>query len=481
MNFEMPNFALASAEIFVLIMVCVVLLFDVFSNDPNRRGTYYLSILTVAGAAVITWMTAGDGTQFTFSGTYVSDHASLILKTATYVSLLFVFIYSMEYLRDRLLLKGEYFILALFALLGIMVMISAAHFLTIYLGLELLSLSLYAMVAFDRDSPIAAESAMKYFVLGAIASGTLLYGMSMLYGVSGSLDLATIASTMSSSGVTDSSRLVMLLGLSFVLVGMAFKMGAVPFHMWIPDVYHGAPTASTLFIGSTAKIASFALMLRLLIDGLGALYTDWRDMIMVMSVLSIVLGNVVAIAQTNLKRMLAYSTISHVGFILMGFLAPTSAGVEAALLYTVVYVIMSAGAFGMIILLGREGFEADEIDDFKGLFRRSPWFAMIMMLIMFSMAGVPPLVGFYPKLNVIMSALNADLVWVAVVGVVFSVVGAFYYLRVIKVMLFDEPAEDAAPIEGSLSMRAALSVNGLAVLVLGLLPGALITWIAAAF
>ncbi|MFK8029445.1 MAG: NADH-quinone oxidoreductase subunit NuoN [Gammaproteobacteria bacterium] len=481
MNFESPNFALASAEIFVLTMACVVLLFDVFSNDSNRRWTYYLSIATVVGAGVVTWMTAGAGTQLTFSGTYVADHAGLILKMASYVSLLFVFIYSMEYLRDRLLVKGEYFVLALFALLGIMVMISASHFLTIYLGLELLSLSLYAMVAFDRDSPIAAESAMKYFVLGAIASGTLLYGMSMLYGVSGSLDLATIASTMSSSDVTDGSRLVMLLGLSFVLVGMAFKMGAVPFHMWIPDVYHGAPTASTLFIGSTAKIASFALMLRLLIDGLGALYADWRDMIMVMSVLSIVLGNIVAIAQTNLKRMLAYSTISHVGFILMGFLAPTSAGVEAALLYTIVYVIMSAGAFGMIILLGREGFEADEIDDFKGLFRRSPWFAMIMMLIMFSMAGVPPLVGFYPKLNVIMSALNADLVWVAVVGVIFSVVGAFYYLRVIKVMLFDEPAEDAQPIEASLSMRAALSVNGLSVLVLGLLPGTLIAWVAAAF
>ena len=481
MNFEMPDFQLAAAEIFVLAMVCIVLLFDVFSNDPKRRWTYYLSLITVIGAAVVTWFTAAEGTELTFSGTYVADHAGLILKMATYVSMVFVFIYSMEYLRDRLLVKGEYFILALFAMLGIMVMISGAHFLSIYLGLELLSLSLYAMVAFDRDSPIAAESAMKYFVLGAIASGTLLYGMSMLYGVSGSLELTQIAATMSDTGVSANSRLVMLLGLSFVLVGMAFKLGAVPFHMWIPDVYHGAPTATTLFIGSTAKIASFALMLRILIDGLGALYADWRDMLMVMSVLSIALGNIVAIAQTNLKRMLAYSTISHVGFILMGFLAPTSAGVEAALLYTVVYVIMSAGAFGMIILLGREGFEADEIDDFKGLFRRSPWFAMIMMLLMFSMAGVPPLVGFYPKLNVIMSALDAGLVWVALVGVFFSVVGAYYYLRVIKVMLFDQPTDDAAPIEASLSMRAALSVNGLAVLVLGLLPGALITWIAAAF
>ncbi|MEM7081793.1 MAG: NADH-quinone oxidoreductase subunit NuoN [Pseudomonadota bacterium] len=479
--FEMPNFQLAAAEIFVLAMICVVLVFDVFSEDPKRRWTYYLSVLTVIGAALVTWMTAEEGRALTFSGTYVADHAGLVLKMATYVSMVFVFVYSMEYLKDRLLVKGEYFILALFAMLGILVMISAGHFLTIYLGLELLSLSLYAMVAYDRDSPIAAESAMKYFVLGAIASGTLLYGMSMLYGVAGSLDLTEIAAVMSGSGVTESGRLVMLLGLSFVLVGMAFKLGAVPFHMWIPDVYHGAPTASTLFIGSTAKLASFALILRLLIDGLGAMYADWRDMLMVMSVLSIALGNIVAIAQTNLKRMLAYSTISHVGFILMGFLAPTNAGVEAALFYTVVYVIMSAGAFGMIILLGREGFEADEIDDFKGLFRRSPWFATVMMLLMFSMAGVPPLVGFYPKLNVIMSALNAGLVWVALVGVFFSVVGAFYYLRVIKVMLFDQPDADAPPIEASRSMRAALSINGGAVLILGLLPGALIAWIGAAF
>ena len=388
-------------------------------------------------------------------------------------SSLIVFLYSRDYLEREGLLKGEYFILGLFALFGIMVMISANSLLILYLGLELLSLALYALVAFDRESSIAAESAMKYFVLGAIASGTLLYGISVLYGVTGTVDIGELGAYFSSG---DSPHVAALLGLAFVIVGVAFKFGAVPFHMWLPDVYQGARTPVTLFISTAPKLASFALAWRVMVEGLGGLHGSWQDMVIVLSVLSLAVGNVAAIAQTNLKRMLAYSTISHVGFILMGFVAGTPQGLSAAMFYTIAYAFMAAAAFGMIILLSREGFEAENIADFKGLNARSPWFALMMLMVMFSMAGIPLFVGFYAKLVVLESVLEAGLVWLAVLGVFFAVVGAFYYLRVIWFMYFAEAeeAESANVLEASMGIRVVVSANALLLLALGVFPGVLL-------
>ncbi len=425
MTFAMPQFGFAAAEIFLLTMASIVLIADLFVTDPERRLTYYLSLASIAGTALITALKVGPESAIIFSGSFVNDGMAHALKLFAYLITAMVMIYSREYLRDRLLIKGEYYVLSLFALLGIMVMISAHHFLTVYLGLELLSLSLYAMVAFDRDSPVAAEAAMKYFILGAIASGTLLYGISMFYGATGTLDLGALTSALSAQGPDARSNVALMLGLAFIIVGVAFKLGAVPFHMWIPDVYHGAPTSVTLFIGSASKIGAFALFARVLAEGMAELQPTWRDMIAILAALSLVIGNVVAIAQTNLKRMLAYSTISHVGFIMLGFLTGGPAGTQAAMYYTLAYVLMACGAFGMIILLGRQGFEADEIDHFRGLNKRSPWYALIMMMLMFSMAGVPPFVGFWAKLAVIQSALSAGYTAMALLAVLMSVVGAF--------------------------------------------------------
>jgi NADH-quinone oxidoreductase subunit N len=380
------------------------------------------------------------------------------------------FLYSHEYLQKRGILKGEYYVLGLFALLGIMVLVSANSLVTLYLGVELQSLSIYAMVAFNRESGVAAESAIKYFVLGSIASGALLYGMSILYGVTGSLELGAIGQAVGNLGP---HQIGLLFGLAFIIVGVAFKFGAVPFHMWVPDVYHGAPTAVTLFLTSAPKLAAFALAYRLLAEGLPGLLPGWQDMLLVVSVLSMAIGNIVAIAQTNLKRMLAYSSISHVGFILLGILAGTPEGYRAALYYSIAYVIMSIGGFGMIILLSRAGFESDKLDDFKGLNARSPWFAAVMLMLMFSMAGVPPFIGFWAKVAVIQAVLHSGFLWLAITAVLFSVIGAYYYLRVVKLMYFDEPGHRHA-IEGSRALRFVLSANGLAVLVLGLYPGLLL-------
>ena len=465
---NMPDFTHVWPEIFVASMACVVLLVDLYV-DKRRNLVYWLSMLTLAGAAFITLLVQEPSRTLTFTGSFVSEPLADVLKMVAYGVVALVFLYSRDYLRVRQLLKGEYFVLGLFGLLGIMVMISAHHFITLYLGLELLSLSLYAMVAFDRESSICAESAMKYFVLGAIASGTLLYGMSLVYGVTGSLNLQEIAMAITANP----GDLGLMVALAFMLVAIAFKLGAVPFHMWLPDVYHGAPTSTTLYIGTASKIASFALVIRLLAEGFIGLESAWQDMLIVFSVLSLAIGNIVAIAQTNLKRMLAYSTISHVGFILLGFVAADAQGYQAALFYTIVYVFMAAGAFGMIILLSRAGFEADELADFKGLNDYSPWFALIMLLLMFSMAGVPPLIGFYAKLAVIAAVLNAGYVWLAIAAVVFSVIGAFYYLRVIKLMYFDSPENDRQ-IDAALGMRVVLSANGLAMIGMGIFPGALL-------
>ena len=460
----------AAAEIFLATAICVVLLVDVFLRDEQRMITYWLSLAALLGTAACSALFFVDEPVTTFFGSFVADAASGVLKLVAYVAVALVFVYSRDYLARRNLFKGEFFILGLFGLLGIMVMVSAHSLLTIYLGLELLSLSLYALVAFNRESATAAESAMKFFVLGAIASGTLLYGISLLYGVTGTLEIGTLAERLSGP---DGMGIPALVGLAFIVVGVAFKFGAVPFHMWVPDVYQGAPTPVTLYIGSAPKIAAFALAWRVLVEGLGDAHASWQGMLIVLSILSLAIGNVVAIAQTNLKRMLAYSTISHVGFILMGFIAGSDDALSAALFYTVSYVIMAAAAFGMILLLSREGFEAEQLEDFKGLNARSPWFAFVMLMIMFSMAGVPPFIGFYAKLLVLGSLIDAGLVWFAVLGVLMAVVGAFYYLRVVWYMYFDDPL-DEAPIAAPGGMRVVLSVNGLGLLVLGVFPGYLL-------
>jgi NADH-quinone oxidoreductase subunit N len=471
MQAAMANFGLetVAAEIFLLGAVCVVLLVDVFLSDRNRWITYALSLLSLAGAAYVTLRFSVDSRIFGLDGMVVADPMGDVLKLFTYGAVAVAFVYAREYLQRRDLFKGEIFILGLMALLGVMVMISAGSLLTVYLGLELMSLSLYSMVAFDRESGVSAESAMKYFVLGAIASGTMLYGFSIVYGLTGTLQLHELAVAVGEIGA---GNVGLTFALAFIMVGVAFKFGAAPFHMWIPDVYHGAPTPVTLFISSAPKIGSFVLAIRVLAEGLEAMVASWQDMLIALSVLSMIVGNVVAIAQRNLKRMLAYSTISHVGFILLGVLAGTSAGYRAAMFYTLTYVIMAVGSFGMILLLARQGFEADRIEDFRGLNRKSPWFAAVMLMLMFSTAGVPPFLGFWAKLAVLGAVLDVGLAWLAAVAVLLSVVGAFYYLRVVKVMYFDEPADQVA-IDAGGTLRTVLSANGLAVLALGVFPSVL--------
>jgi len=462
-------------EIFVFGMACVILLVDLYRAPDSRSPAFVLTQLTLIGAAVLSVLVA-DRTGAFYAGTFVADPLATLLKLATYGIAFFVFAYSRGYLAARGLLRSEYFALGLLGIVGMMVLASASHFLTLFLGLELLSLSLYAMVALQRDSALATEAAMKYFVLGAMASGMLLYGMSMLYGVTGSLEVAEVGRAIAGIEAND---VVLILGLVFVIVGIAFKIGLVPFHMWVPDVYQGAPTAVTLYIGTAPELASFALVMRLLVGGLEDLAASWQDMLVILAVLSMALGNVVAIAQSSIKRMLAYSAISHMGFFLLGVLSATPEGYSAALFYVLTYAVMSLGAFGVVILLSRAGFDADALDDFKGLNQRSPWYAFVMLVLMFSLAGVPPTAGFYAKLLVIQSVVRVDLVWLAVASVLFAVIGAYYYLRIVKLMYFDEP-EDRTAIEGSAGFRFLLSVNAL--LLIAVLPwiGDVIAWCSAA-
>lgn len=477
MTLEMLNLSIAIPEMFLLALVCTVLVVDVYLKDERRNVTYILSQVGLIITLLLIAQQSPESRDQAFNGLFVSDALSTALKYVVVILVALVFVYSRNYLKDRDIFKGEFYVLGLFGLLGMMVMISANHFLSIYLGLELLSLSLYAMVAFDRDNPNAAEAAMKYFVLGAIASGMLLYGMSMVYGMTGSLNIVEVAMSIEQM---KESNIVLIFGLVFMVIGLAFKMGAVPFHMWLPDVYHGSPSTVTSYIASAPKVAGFAMIIRLLAEGMGGMQADWQGMLVIMAVLSMVLGNVVAIAQTNLKRMLAYSTISHVGFIMLGLLAGSQEGYAAAMFYTIVYALMSLGSFGVIILLARKGFEADELNDLKGLNQRSPWFAFMMLILIFSMAGVPPTVGFWAKLAVLKAVVNIDMLWLALVAVFFSIIGVYYYLRVIKLMYFDD-AEDKADISCSTDMQIALSANGLSILLLGIYPAALMTVCIAAF
>ena len=434
-----------------------------------RAATYLLSLLTLAACAGITLGSATDDVSFAFNGMFVDDPLSDLLKVCVYVGVAGVLVYSHVYGRSRQLFRGEFFTLALFSTLGMMVMISADHLLSLYLGLELMSLSLYAMVALQRESPRSTEAAMKFFVLGALASGMLLYGMSMLYGATGTLSIPEMAQRIAAG---ETREAILVFGLVFVVAGLGFKLGAVPFHMWVPDVYHGAPTAVTLLIGSAPKLAAAGFIFRILVEALGspALVAEWQGMLVILSVLSMAVGNITAVMQTNIKRMLAYSTISHMGFFLLGILAGNAEGYGAAIFYAVVYVLMTLASFGMILLLSREGFEAEDIDDFKGLNQRSRWYAFLMLLVMFSLAGIPVLLGFWAKLAVLQVAFEAGYTGVVVAAVLLSVIGAFYYLRIVRVMYFDDPV-DTAPIVNPGDQRTLISVNALALLVLGMTPG----------
>ncbi len=458
-------------EIFLSLAACLILMLDLLLNEAQRRWTGVMAVISLAITAALVVAQPLSSKIVAMGGLFELDRMAQVLKVATLLVVAAVFVYSTDYLKRRAIFKGEYFVLGLFATLGAMVLISAANLITLYLGLELMSLCLYAMVAFDRDSGIAAESAIKYFVLGSMASGTLLYGMSIVYGVTGSLELAEIAAAVRTAGI--GGNIGLLFGIAFLIVGVGFKLGAVPFHMWIPDVYEGSPTCVTVFIGTASKLAAFALAMRLLPEALGASQADWSQMLVVLSVLSMAIGNIVAIAQTNLKRMLAYSTISHVGYVLLGILSGTAQGYQAAMFYMISYIIVAAGAFGMILLLAKQGFEADKITDFKGLNARSPWFAGMMAILMFSLAGLPPFIGFWAKLGVIQAVLGVHITWLAVIAVLFSVVGAYFYLRIVKLMYFDEPTETSS-LGGSMLMRTVLSANALLAFALGVVPGSLL-------
>ncbi|MEW8403310.1 MAG: NADH-quinone oxidoreductase subunit NuoN [Candidatus Thiodiazotropha taylori] len=479
MQFDATQLIPVLPEISLLTLACLVLLVDLFIREEQRIASYVITQVGLLFTVAVTLAVASSETQILFDGSYIRDPMSDLLKVGVLLVTFITFLYAKDYLIQRDLFKGEFYTLGLFAVLGMTVMISANSFLTIYLGLELLALCLYALVAFNRDSPQGAEAGMKYFVLGALASGMLLYGISMIYGTTGTLQFDELAQVVSKG---DMNQIVMIFGIVFLVIGLAFKLGAVPFHMWVPDVYHGAPTAVVAFLASAPKIAAFALAMRLLVDGLAELnggWQGWQGMLIILAVLSMGVGNLIAIAQTNIKRMLAYSTISHVGFIMLGILAGTKEGYTAAMFYTLVYALMSAGAFGIIIALSRKGFEAENLDDMKGLNQRNPWFAGMMLLLMFSMAGVPPTVGFFAKLFVLDAVISVDLTWLALVGVAFSIIGAFYYIRVVKLIYFDQP-EDETPLSIGVDTQVMLSINGLSMLVLGLFPAGLLSLCAAA-
>jgi NADH-quinone oxidoreductase subunit N len=475
------NWLAVYPEIVLLVMACVVAITDLFVTDPERRQTFWLTQASLAVVAVLHANYFDRGfTHYAMQGMVVTDPMGHLLAFFATVATMITIAYARPYIGPRDMMKGEFFTLSMFSLLGISVMVAANNFLSIYLGLELMSLSLYALVALRRDHAVSTEAAMKYFVLGALASGFLLYGLSMMYGATGSLDIPRVFEEI---GKGQANPQVLVFGVVFVVAGLGFKLGAVPFHMWLPDVYHGAPTAVTLLIAGAPKIAAFAITIRLLVEGMLGLAVDWQQMMIVLAVGSLVVGNLAAIAQTNLKRMLAYSTIAQVGFLLLALTSGVVSGntlsaansYSSAMFYVVAYVLTTLGTFGLIIFMARKGFEADEIADLAGLGRRSPWLAGVMAIFMLSLTGIPPTVGFYAKLAVLQALVSTNIagyIWLAVIAVVLSLIGAFYYLRVIKVMYFDEPVESTS-LEGPRGVSALLAANGAAVLVLGLLPNGL--------
>lgn len=464
------NFIPALPEIFLLSMICVVVLADLFGKHIKSL-TYGLTQCTlIVTALLVGWLFSKSGTVI-FSGTYIWDGMAGVLKIFVLTINFFAFLYARDYIRQRSILEGEYYILGLFSTLGMLVLVSSYSFLTVYLGLELTSLPLYAMVACQRGSATGTEAAMKYFVMGAIASAMLLYGMSMVYGATHSLNIGEIAASVLETPPLQ--QLILIFGLVFIIVGIAFKFGAVPFHMWVPDVYQGAPTSVTLFIGAAPKVAALGFAVRLLVDALPDLASQWQSVLIVMAVSSIALGNIVAIVQSNLKRMLSYSAIAHVGYMLLGLLTANSFGYGAAMFYMIIYAVMSLGAFALLILMSKNGVDVEKIHDLKGLNARSPWLAFMMLLVMFSMAGIPPTVGFFAKLGILEALVNVHKVWLASFALVFAIIGAYYYLNVVKVMYFEEP-EDTSPIIASFDTKVAISINGLAMLGLGLFPSGLI-------
>lgn len=474
----LADIAPLAPELLVIVGAFALLMLDLFLDERRRVITHVLALATLVGAALLIGFGVG-GHGLVLSDMFVRDTTADVLKLVLLLVSALALVYAWPFLRERGLYKGEVPVLVLFAAAGMMLLVSAASLAMVYVGLELLALCSYALVAIDRDSPLASEAAMKYFVLGALASGMLLYGMSLVYGATGTLNLASISDAAATAGGTD--RTLLLTGVIFLVVGIAFKFGAAPFHMWLPDTYHGAPTAITLFIGSAPKLAAFGMAYRLLESGLGPMFEYWQLLLAALAALSLAVGNLFAIAQSNLKRMLAYSTVSHVGFLFLGLAGGGPEGYAAAMFYAISYAIMSAAAFAAIVMLANRGFEADQIDDYKGLNARDPWMAGLVLCIMASLAGVPPFLGFWAKLVVLRAALQGDLLWLAIVGIVFAVIGAFYYLRVIKVMYFDEPVGEALQVRDSKPLRMVFAINALALLALGLFWDPLMAWCQYAF
>ena len=475
------NWSVVAPEILLLTMACVIAIVDLFVTDAERRVTFWLTQASLAAVALL-HLRALDAAEavFAMQSMFVSDSLGHLLALFATLAVMVTVAYARPYIGPREMQKGEFYTLALFVLLGIQVMVSANHFLMVYLGLEVMSLSLYALVALRRDHGVSTEAAMKYFVLGALASGFLLYGLSMMYGATGSLEIPKVFQAIGRAPINSA---VLVFGVVFVVAGLAFKLGVVPFHMWVPDVYQGAPTAITLLIGGAPKLAAFAITIRLLVEGMLGLAVDWQQMLMVLALSSLVLGNLAAIAQSNLKRMLAYSTISQMGFMLLAMTAGVVSGntfsagnaYSSAMFYVVAYVLTTLGTFGLIMFLARQGYESEEVTDLAGLARRAPWLAGVMTVFMFSLAGVPPMVGFYAKLAVLQALVTtnqAGYIGVAVFAVLMSLIGAYYYLRVVKVMYFDEPTDASRPVQTG-GVSALLAANGLAVLGFGLLPGGL--------
>ena len=467
-NFNVAELLFALPELFLLFAISLILLFDLFVSQRLKQFTYYLTQLALLITGFLAFNLIGENVTI-FSGTFVLDSLGSTFKVFILGFAIIALVYTRHYLKAHELLRNEYFILAMMSILGMMVMVSGHSLLTLYLGLEIMSLSLYALIATARDRASAIEAALKYFVLGAIASGLLLYGMSMIYGISGSLDISQISSFASASTLGSQQTLILNFGLVFLVIGIAFKLGAVPFHMWVPDVYQGSPTSVTMFLSTVPKIAAIALLIRLLIDGLGELQHYWADLFMILAVLSIAIGSLVALTQTNIKRMLAYSTISHIGFVLLGFVTGVVDGYGAAVFYVLAYILMSLAAFGSIIVLNRKGFEADQISDFQGLSKHSPWFALIMLVVMLSMAGVPPFIGFYSKLFILQQVVAEGYVILAITAVIFAVISAYYYLQIIKTMYFDDVDKEIL-VSAPLDMKVVLSINGILILVVGLMP-----------
>jgi NADH-quinone oxidoreductase subunit N len=473
MTFESLNLIPVIPEIFVLCMACLVLIVDLFIGQRTRVVTYVLTQLTLLGAIILTCNLYVYPETVIFNGGFIHDQIASLLKIVIYVLSFFVFLYSREYIEDRKMPFGEYYVLSLLSVLGMMILVSSYSFLVLFLALELVTLPQYALVASRRESGECSEAAMKYFVLGSVASGMLLYGLSMIYGATKQLGIADVA--MAIHQLPLGENLILVFGLVFLVVGIAFKLGAVPFHMWVPDVYQGAPSSVTLFIASASKIAAFGMAIRLLVDAMPELHSQWQNLLIAIAILSMAVGNFVAIVQTNLKRMLAYSSIAHIGYMLLGLAAGTSAGYAAAMFYMITYSVMSLGAFGLIVLLSHAGFEAENIEDFKGLNTRSPWTAFLMLLVMFSLAGIPPIIGFFAKVAVFEALVSANLVWLAVVALVFAIIGVYYYLRVVKTMYFDKPTNESPVIIQSIDMRAAISLNCLMILAMGIVPSGLFT------